>query len=772
MPLGVERASEQRAGADHPRANPTASRLHVVLSKLSAPPLRPGLVDRPYVIDRLVTSADVPVVLLSAPPGYGKTTALALWRRSDDRPFSWLSLEAADDVPLQLVRGVAAALDPLVGVDEDLAVTLAAGEPRLADRVLPGLVNAWARADRSLVLVLDDLHVVHNPASLDVVDYLAQHVPPGSQLALATRTDPALGLAGMRMHGRLVEVRVADLAYGEAEAGSALAAAGVDLTDDQVAGLVARTEGWPAAIYLAALSLRDRADPGAFVEHFTGTNRHVADVLSEDVLQRQPDDVVTFLLRTSILDDLTPELCDAVTGGGGAAETLRDLERSNLFVVPLDEDRIAYRYHHLFAEYLRAELSRREPQTVTELHRRAWRWYADHLLTARAVEHARASGDVTVAVDLVSSRFGAMYERGQIHIAQTFLAEIDRDVVEGHPPLAVAAAWLAAMTGESARAHRFLEVARRGSWEGPMPDGGSCLESAVALATATFGSQGLTEMEEAATTAVELEPFANHWRALALTLHGAALTLRGHHDPAEQCLAAAVPIASERSATRAHALANLALLRARRGDLDGAWEHARSAHDIVDIPTMRTYTPSVTTYAVLAHVLAEQRQRDEAIKHADQAEAILAGASEGFWWLLASARLVLASALARLGRRDDADRHLVEVDRLVRVHPDCGQLSAWLGAAHTQVASTLTTAQPGAPLSAAEQRVLRLLASDLTLREIGRELHLSLNTVKTHTHAIYRKLNASSRTEAVHTAHALARASRGDRTAASSRSPG
>jgi len=771
MPLGVEgRASvEQQAVVDSPRANPMALRLHVVLNKLSAPPLRPGLVDRPRVVDRLVSSADVPVVLLSAPPGYGKTTALSLWRRTDDRPFAWLSLEAADDDPVELARGVASALDPLIGVGEDLAAELTSAEPRLSERVLPGLVNAWARCDRPLVLVLDDLHAVREPACLEIVEYLAQHVALGSQLALATRTDPALGLAGMRMHGRLAEVRVADLAYGESEAASALAAAGVRLTADQVDRLVARTEGWPAAIYLAALSLRDRADPGAFIEHFTGTNRHVADVLSEDVLQRQPASVVTFLLRTSILDDLTPELCDAVTGGDRAAETLRDLERSNLFVVPLDEDRIAYRYHQLFAEYLRAELNRREPEISTELHQRAWRWYAGHRLTARAVEHARASGDVTAAADLVASRFGAMYERGQTDIARTFLSDLDVDLVEGHAPLAVAAAWLAAITGDVAGAGRFLGAARRGSWDGPMPDGASSLESAVALATATFGNDGVAQMEEAANAAVRLEPAQNHWRALALTLRGAALTLRGDDDEAEHCLTAAVPISPERSATRGYALANLGLLRLQRGDVEGALDHASRAHEIVDRPTMRSYTPSVTTYALLTRVLTEQRQHREAAQAADQAESVFSEASEAFWWLLATARLLLAPALAKLGRGEDALRHLAKAERVINQYADTGRLAAWHAEALAQVssaASAASTAQPGVPLSTAEKRVLRLLASELTLREIGRELHLSLNTVKTHTLSIYRKLDASSRTEAVQTARALARANQSGRTPA------
>jgi hypothetical protein len=237
-----------------------------------------------------------------------------------------------------------------------------------------------------------------------------------------------------------------------------LAAAGVRLPDALVGLLVERTEGWPAGLYLAALSLRGRVRPEDFVDRFTGTSRHVADFLSEDVLARQPDAVIGFLLHTCILEELTASLCEALTGGTDAEEALRELERSNLFVVPLDEERLAWRYHHLFAQYLRAELARREPELVPELHRRAWRWYREHGLVGRAVAHAQTAGDVEVAAELVAAHYSAMAQGGQIETVRSWLAGFDDARIEGHAPLAVVAAWVSALSGGT-RAGRPL---RRG----------------------------------------------------------------------------------------------------------------------------------------------------------------------------------------------------------------------------------------------------------------------------------------------------------------------
>jgi LuxR family transcriptional regulator, maltose regulon positive regulatory protein len=436
-----------------------AERRHIVASKLAAPPLRSGIVDRPALVDKLISVPDVPVVLVSAPAGYGKTTLLTLWQQRDGRPFAWVSLDRADNDPVTFVASVLAAVDPIVHLGGSTAGTLNVPAPPLDDVVLPALVDACAQTGQPFVLVLDDVHLVTEARCHKIIDYLSQRLPVGCQLSIATRSDPALPFATLRAHRRLVELRAADLALSKSEAAALLAAAGVPLSDDQVDRLVDRTEGWPAALYLAALSLRDRSDPEDFVDRFAGTSRHVADFLSEDVLARQPNDVIDFLLQTCILEELTPALCQALTGRLDSEAALREPERSNLFVVPLDDERLAYRYHHLFVQYLRAELARRSPEFVPELHRRAWRWCSEHSLVGRAIAHAQAAGDVDVAAILVAAEYSEMAQFGHIESVRHWIAGFEDKQIAGHAPLALAAAWVAALTGERERAARFAEAA-------------------------------------------------------------------------------------------------------------------------------------------------------------------------------------------------------------------------------------------------------------------------------------------------------------------------
>lgn len=394
--------------APFPHAIASKARRPIAATKLSAPPLRPGIVDRPVLIDSLASATSAPVVLVSAAAGYGKTTVLALWRERDERPFAWVTLEASDNDPVALVGSVVAAIDPLVRLDSLLADALCDPEPALEEFVLPTLISHCVDSHRSFVLVLDDLHLVTERRCHAAINYIAERLPAGCQLALATRTDPPLPLAKWRAHGQLMELRAAELSLDHAEARAVLAAAQVHLSDDLIAKLVERTEGWPAALYLAALSLRDRSNPEGFVDRFAGTSRHVADFLSEDVLARQPEDVIAFLLRTCVLEELTPSLCNELTGGMDADVKLQELERSNLFVVPLDEERLSYRYHHLFAQYLRAELARRSPELVPELHRRARELRPNdaHAHVSRALSHAEQRVLRLLASDLSLSEIG------------------------------------------------------------------------------------------------------------------------------------------------------------------------------------------------------------------------------------------------------------------------------------------------------------------------------------------------------------------------------
>lgn len=746
-PAGPRQAAEARE-ALAPAGKPAAAeRLRVLRSKLTPPPLRVGIVDRPALVGRLVAARTVPVALVSAPAGYGKSSLLALWRERDNRRFAWISVDEGDDDPAVFARALVAALDPVVHLGAETADALHASSPPLRSVVLPALAEACAAAGAPFVLALDNLHRMSGQRSHEMLAWLAERMPPGCQIAVATRTDPPLPLASLRAHGQLAEVRMGDLALDDAAAGALLSAAGARLSAGQVARLVERTEGWPAGLYLAALSLRGRASADEFIDHFAGTSRHVADFFSEDVLARQPDGVVDFVLRTCMLEELTASLCQAMTGRTDAAAVLRELEQVNLFVVPQDEGREAYRYHHLFAEYLQAELARREPALIPELHRRACTWYRENRLGYRAIAHARAAGDIDTAAELVAARWSAAANSGRIETARNWIEGFDQAQIRGYAPLAIAAAWISALYGEPARAAAYADMARKATWDGPLPDGTTSLASALAIMSSAFGPGGITQMRMAARQAADIEARPNRLRAFALELLGIAQAHEGDFANARATLAEASELAGDTSIS-ALSLAHLALMSLWEGDDDSAYELARRAHAIVELPRMRSDLSSISTYGVLATLLARRGDVDGAARAIERANAFLPRLTESFWWAMIQARILLAASLHAIGREDEAMVRLGEAEALLEGREDAGILPKWCGEVRRQIRPSGDSASSGA-ISEAERRVLRLLASDMTQREIARELHLSMNTVKTHRQSIYRKLRVSSRDGAV-----------------------
>ncbi len=337
------------------------------------------------------------LTLVSAPAGFGKTTLLAQWFAGSGLPVAWLSLEAEDNDPTRFLSYMIAALqtlDPQIGTTA-LAL-LRTPQPPLLEAVLAVLVSEVTSRDaRDVALVLDDYHVISAESIQRGMSFLLEHLPPRLHLVIATRADPPLPLARLRVQGKLCEVRTADLRFGAAEAGTFLQTVmGLDLEAWAIATLEQRTEGWIAGLQLAALSLQGRADVSAFLTDFSGSHRYVLDYLSEEVLARQPMPVQQFLLHTCLLERLSGPLCDAVTGQEGSQAMLEGLERANLFVVVLDDERGWYRYHHLFAEVLRSHLQQTEPMSLPVLHRRASAWYEGHNLPAEAVQHALVVPDV------------------------------------------------------------------------------------------------------------------------------------------------------------------------------------------------------------------------------------------------------------------------------------------------------------------------------------------------------------------------------------------
>ena len=378
-------------------------------TKFYVPRPRRGLVQRPRLSERLDRGTASKLTLVSAPAGFGKTTLLTEWLAAspavpgNERLAAWLSLDRADNDPASFWAYVIAALRTVAsGVGESALALLHAPPPPPIETVLTVLLNDLAAIAADVVLVLDDYHVIDAPEVQDGMAFLLDHLPPGLHVVIASRADPALPLARLRARGELAEIRAAELRFTPDEAAAYLnEMMGLELTARDVAALEARTEGWIAALQLAALSMQGRDDVAGFIAGFAGDDRYVVDYLAEEVLQRQTDRVQAFLLQTSILGRLSGPLCDAVTGHGGGKAMLEALDRGNLFLVSLDDRRRWYRYHHLFADVLQARLLDEQPGQMPELHRRASAWYEQNGEQSLAIGHALAAGDFGRAADLV-----------------------------------------------------------------------------------------------------------------------------------------------------------------------------------------------------------------------------------------------------------------------------------------------------------------------------------------------------------------------------------
>ena len=397
----------------------------LVEAKLAAPRTRPGTVAKQDVIARLRASR-LPFATVIAPAGYGKTTLLARWAEMDPRPFAWVALDGQDDDGVPFLRYIAAAIHRVEPVAPAVFDALAGPGASIWSTGVPRVGSALATLERPLVLVLDDLHAVENPSCLDVLAALCEYVPPGSQIAVASREEPALPLARWRTRGWLHEIGVADLRLDEQEASVLLKDAGVELDPAEVADLTERTEGWPAGLYLAALSLQAGAPGPARVETFTGDDRFVSEYFRYELLSRLPEAEARFLTHTSVLDRMCGGLCDAVLQTTRSAATLESLERSNRFVVPLDRRGEWYRYHHLFGQLLRNELERSDPEAVAVLNRRAMAWCMANDLPEAAVRYGHAAGETDTVAGLIDRLALPLYYDGRMATVEEWLGWFDR----------------------------------------------------------------------------------------------------------------------------------------------------------------------------------------------------------------------------------------------------------------------------------------------------------------------------------------------------------
>ncbi len=725
--------------------------------RLTPPAPAERLVARPRLIERLRGAASCSVVVVHAPAGYGKTTLLAQWAAEEPRDVAWLTVEPADDDAVALAAAIAHALQRVTPVPEDVFAALRGGEGAVVPLALPRLARALEAPEQSFVLMLDDVQHIASARACDVLATLLRHIPAGSQLVLCGRARPSVPLARLRAEGRLAEFAVGDVRMTPDESALALRASGVDLTDGAAQVVAERTEGWAAAVYLSSLILRDPAHrPGA--QGVSGDDDAIAGYFREEVIPGTSAEDLEFLTRTAILDRLSPALCDAVLERGDSDERLRALAAADLFVAQLDRRSGSYRVHQLFREHLLERLRRSDARGEAELHRRASAWCAESGDVDGALRHALQGGDAEWAAATVW-RFTITYEsQGRAATLQRWLSWFTPRDFSTFPSLALTAGWCELDAGDGSRAADWAAMAAAASAGGEMIlADGSSVAALVALLEAAIAEHGIAEVRASAARASELLPADNPLQCISMLLLGAAAHVTGDHATARELLIDGVRVSTlhDTPAARTLCLAQLALLDIQADRWDHAHELMHRARSFQHRDGLRDYATQAGVFAVSALVGAQRGDRSSA--HADALVAArLLAIQRGFVpWLGAQSRWVLADAQLRLGDLDSARTYAAEALREVQKDPGSTFLREQIERSSAAIEDAGGGAGPAHALTTAELRTLQYLPTHLSLREIGDRLYVSRNTVKTHTVAIYRKLEASSRSQAVERARGL-----------------
>ena len=732
----------------------------LVTTKLHVPSLRADLVPRDLLVARLVSARERKLTVVSAPAGWGKSTLLGEWAASpeESRPFAWLSLDPADYDPVRFWSYVIAAirsLHPELGAGP--LVSLRSAGPDLADVVVAPLINELAALREPLVLVLDDYHLVRSELIHASLEFLLRHVPATLHLAVASREDLPFPIARLRAAGEVTELRAADLRFSDTEAEALLnGSLGLDLDSSDVERLRARTEGWAAGLQLAALSARTIDDRHSFVAELAGSDRLIGDYFRE-LLDDQPSSLRAFLLETSILERLCAPLCNAVTGRADCADQLEAADRSNLFLTSLDSRREWFRYHPLFGDLLRQELTQSSPELESELHRRASAWHGEHGNGDEAIRHATAAGDFGDASDLIARHWGPFWNLGQRETVAHWIDSLPSDAVLDDARICLARGWTAVFLGAFTEVEPWARAAELAPLPGPFYDGTASVKAVVARLRSVYAyfqgdvSLGIEQGRLAVTLSREEDPDSFGPACVVL---GANLSFGGDPQEAAGLLASALPslVPPRWVDARLAALGRLISIQAQAGEVEQAGRSAAEGERLIaelELHELPTTGILQIGRGELLELLGDVEAAEAAYRR-----AIVLARRGGLRLDLAQALLALARLERRRRRQDEARSLTREARAVIAACPDPGRLSELQ--AQTERALQLSADRRPAPalavdaeLSERELTVLRLLASDLSQREIGSELYISLNTVKGHTRSIFRKLGVSSRAEAV-----------------------
>jgi LuxR family maltose regulon positive regulatory protein len=720
-------------------------------AKLTAPEPRPGGISRRSLI-AAARKSSCRVVGVTAPAGYGKSTLLAEWAATEDRPVAWVSLDRFDDDPAALLSVLASAYAQISPGNTDLAADVRGVS--VLGRAAPRLASAFAASPRPFVLMLDDLHELRSPACHDALGVAISATPKGSQLVAASRSEQP-HLPRLRALGDAFELGAGDLALDAAAAQHIFSEAQVHLAPELAAALTERTEGWPVGLYLAALIAKESPEDAYTV---AGDDRYVADYFYRVSLAQLPESTQRFLRRTAVLDQFSGPLCDAVVETSGAYAQLRDLEAANLFLIPLDRRRQWYRYHALFREFLLSELRRTEPDVITKLHLRAADWYESNGSPALALEHLLHTTERDRCTALMTKLVLSTYGAGQISTVQRWLSTIGDTSVEAYPPLAVLAGWIAVLTGQTMEAQRWAAVVDAASFD-PVPlDGTASFDSARAMLQAVTCADGAEKMMAHAKFAVDEEPEWSSWRDTALALWGEAHLLVGDVDQAGAVFAEASSVATTlgNNGTILLSESELALLAMDCGRWSEAAERLKLALATIDKYRLHDYAMSVLAFAGAARLALHHGDLDDTNRQLAQGMRARPGCTFMLPWLAVRLRLQLAKVYSALADATTARYLLREIDDILYHRPSLRALVDEVSELRQTLAATVPGgAAGGPPLSQAELRLLPYLQTYLTVPEIAGRLFLSHNTVRSEVGSIYRKLGVSSRSDAVRYATAV-----------------
>jgi LuxR family maltose regulon positive regulatory protein len=720
----------------------------LVSAKLRRPLIRPGTVRRSSLIDRLSRDDSPPIVSVVAPAGYGKTTLLAQWAERNGQAFAWVSVDAGDNDPKVLLTYVARALDAIEPVGGRVFDALASSESSVPGSVVPRLGSAFASMTAPMVLVLDDVHLLHNSECRAALSVLADHVPAGSRLALAGRDEPPLRVARLRAEGRITEIGLGDLSLTRAEAGSLLRAAEVALGEDDVVELHRRTEGWAAALYLAALSVREGGSLGGAVS-FGGDDRLVSEYVEAEFLERISPRQREFLTRAAVLERMSGPLCEAVLDYPGSAAMLAGLARSNLLLVPLDRRGHWYRYHHLFRDMLLAELHRNEPGLIPALRRRAANWYLGIGLPEESLQYYMAAGNVDEAARLVEKLVVPAYRQGRGTTLQRWFRWLDdRGGIERRPMVAVWAAIIAAWLGRAAEAQRRADAVDRWQYGDAAWPADPQAEAWAALLRALLCRHGVKQMRADAEEAATRCAAAGIAAPAAALLQGIGCVLCGDLDGGDAFFQDAASRAEEAGGHEilAEALAERSLVAMARGD----WGRAEVLAGRAGAVLRRAGSEAALVRAAQARVDVHRGDIVSAREHLVHAQQVRPLLNRTQPHRAVQARIELIRVHLALADLAGARTLMGEIDELLRLRPGLGMLVGEAEVLRAQLAGQRGSTVPRASaLTAAELRLLPLLFTHLSVPEIAAELFLSPHTIKSQMKSIYRKLDATTRNQAV-----------------------